>query len=128
MWRDTLRMFPDFPLLGVGWNAFGMAYVRYQTYWRYYFIPAAHNEYLELLLTMGVVGSAVGLWGFARLLRPALARALRSPRDAGLFAGLLGLACHNLVDFNWQILPNAATFVALLALAVRPLDRTLSDP
>ena len=128
MWRDTLRMFPDFPLLGVGWNGFGMAYLRYQTFWRYYFIPAAHNEYLELLLTTGLVGSAVGLWGFARLLRPALALAQRSPLDAGLFSGLLGLACHNLVDFNWQILPNAATFVALLALAVRPLDRAVSGP
>ena len=128
LWRDTLRMFPDFPLLGVGWNAFGMAYVRYQTFWRYYFMPAAHNEYLELLLTTGVVGSAVGLWGFVRLLGPALARAQRSPLDAGLFCGLLGLACHNLVDFNWQILPNAATFVALLALAVRPLDRVVSGP
>lgn len=128
MWRDTLRMFPDFPLLGVGWNAFGMAYVRYQTFWRYYFVPAAHNEYLELLLTTGLVGTPVGIWGFLRLFRPALVRARRSPLDAGLFSGLLGLACHNLVDFNWQILPTAATFVALLALAVRPLDRTVHDP
>jgi len=128
LWRDTLRMFPDFPLLGVGWNAFGMAYLRYQTFWRYYFVQAVHNEYLELLLTTGLVGSAVGLWGASLLLRPALARARRSPLDAGLFSGLLGLACHNLVDFNWQILPNAATFVALLALAVQPLDRGRSEP
>ena len=128
LWRDTLRMFPDFPLLGVGWNAFGMAYLRYQTFWRYYFVQAAHNEYLELLLTTGLVGSAVGLWAFARLWGPALARAQRTPLDAGVFCGLLGVACHNLVDFNWQILPNAATFVALLALAVRPLDRTVSGP
>ena len=128
LWRDTLRMFPDFPLLGVGWNAFGTAYLRYQTFWRYYFVQAAHNEYLELLLTMGLVGSAVGLWAFSRLLGPALTRARTSPLDAGLFSGLLGLACHNLVDFNWQILPNAAAFVALLALAVRPLDRKVSGP
>jgi O-antigen ligase len=128
LWRDTLRMFPDFPLLGVGWNAFGTAYLKYQTFWRYYFVEAAHNEYLELLLTTGVVGLAVGLWAFVRIVRPALARALRSPLDAGVLSGLLGLACHNLVDFNWQILPNAATFVALLALAVRPLDRRVGDP
>ena len=128
LWRDTLRMFPDFPLLGVGWNAFGMAYLRYQTFWRYYFVQAAHNEFLELLLVTGLVGSAVGLWAFARLVRPALVRALRSPLDAGLVSGLVGLACHNLVDFNWQVMPNAATFVALLALAVRPLDRTVHDP
>ena len=128
LWRDTLRMFPDFPLLGVGWNAFGMAYLRYQTFWRYYFVQAAHNEYLELLLTTGLVGSAVALWGFSRLVTPALARARRSPLDAGLFSGLLGLGCHNLVEFNWQVVPVAATFVALLALLVRPLDRAASGP
>jgi O-antigen ligase len=128
LWRDALRMFPDFPLLGVGWNAFGMAYLRYQTFWRYYFFQAAHNEYLDLLLTTGVIGTAVAFWGLVRLLPRAVARALRSPLDAGLLASLLGLACHNLVDFNWQIQANAATFAALLALAVRPLDRAVAGP
>jgi O-antigen ligase len=128
LWRDALRMFPDFPLFGVGWNAFGMAYRSYQTFWIYYFYQAAHNEYLDLLLTTGLVGTAVALWGVLHLARPALERARRSPLDAGVLAALLGLACHNLVDFNWQIQANAATFAALLALAVRPLDRSRAAP
>jgi O-antigen ligase len=128
LWRDALRMFPDFPLFGVGWNAFGMAYRPYQTFWSYYFFQAAHNEYLDLLLTTGLAGMALALWGFLRLVRPALERARKSPLDAGVLAALVGLACHNLVDFNWQIQANAATFAALLALAVRPLDRPRSAP
>jgi O-antigen ligase len=128
LWRDALRMFPDFPLFGAGFNAFGMAYLDYQTFWRYYFFQAAHNEYLDLLLTTGLLGVGLALWVFVRLLPPALARARRSPLDAGLVAGLAGLLCHNLVDFNWQIQANAATFAALLALAVRPLDRPRSGP
>ncbi len=47
----------------------------------------------------------------------------------GLFGGLLALAVHALVDFNWQIPANAATYVALAALAFReagPEDLTLS--
>ena len=47
--------------------------------------------------------------------RRALARASRSPVDLGLFAALLGLALHELVDFNGQIPANAATWVALAA-------------
>ena len=128
LWRDALRMFPDFPLFGVGWNAFGMAYRSYQTFWIYYFYQAAHNEYLELVLTTGLVGTALALWALVHLARPVLERARRSPLDAGVLAALLGLACHNLVDFNWQIQANAATFAALLALAVRPLDRSRSGP
>ena len=120
-------MLPDFPLFGVGCNAFGMAYYRYQTFWRPYFFQAAHNEYLDLLLTTGLVGAAIALWASARP-SPVLARARRSPVEAGVLAGLAGLACHNLVDFNWQIQANAATFAALLGLAARPLtdpDRPL---
>ncbi|HEY5906662.1 MAG TPA: O-antigen ligase family protein [Vicinamibacteria bacterium] len=129
LWRDALRMFPDFPLLGLGFNAFGMAYRHYQTFWIVYFIQAAHNEYLDLLLTMGLVGVAIGLWACVRLAPPLFARARRSPVDAGVLAAVLGLACHNLVDFNWQIQANAATFVALLALAVRPpLDPPRTAP
>jgi O-antigen ligase len=128
LWRDALRMFPDFPLLGCGFNAFSTAYLRYQTFWRSYFFPAAHNEYLDLLLTTGLVGAAVALWALIELLPPALRRARRTPLGAGLLAALFGLACHNLVEFNWQVQANAATFAALLALAVRPLDHPRGQP
>ena len=39
------------------------------------------------------------------------------------FCALLVLALHNLVDFNWQIPANAATWIALGALALKT-DRT----
>jgi len=128
LWRDALRMFPDFPLFGLGFNAFGMAYRRYQTFWISYFIQAAHNEYLDILLTTGAVGAALLAWGVLRLAPPALARARRSALDAGVLAAVVGLAGHNLVDFNWQVQANAATFAALLALSVRPLDPPRRDP
>ena len=49
----------------------------------------------------------------------------RSPLDLGLFGALLGLALHGLVDFNGQIPANAATWIALAALAV---ERPARDP
>jgi O-antigen ligase len=105
-----------------------MAYRPYQTFWIYYFFQAAHNEYLDLLLTTGLVGTALAAWALVRLLPRAMARARKSPLDAGVLSALLGLACHNLVEFNWQIQANALTFAALLALAVRPLDRPGEAP
>ena len=84
LWRDALRMLPDFPLFGVGWNAFGMAYYRYQTFWRPYFFQAAHNEYLDLLLTTGLVGAALALWALGESFLRVLARARRSPAEAGV--------------------------------------------
>ncbi len=59
---------------------------------------------------------------FLVALRGALARARHSPVELGLFGALAGFAFHELVDFNGQIPANAATFVALAALAARPRE------
>jgi hypothetical protein len=64
----------------------------------------------------------------AVVLRGAIARAPRSPLDLGLFGALLGLALHGLVDFNGQIPANAATWIALAALAVAPPARDPAHP
>ncbi len=50
--------------------------------------------------------------------RAAWRNAARGGLELGLFGALLALAIHNLVDFNWQIPANAATWIALAALAL----------
>jgi hypothetical protein len=59
-----------------------------------------------------MAGLLVKLVGSAR-------SAAGTPLDAGIFGALLACCLHNVVDFNWQIPANAATFVALAGLAVR---------
>jgi len=119
LWVDMIRMFPRFPLLGAGWNAFSTAYPWYQTVWRSDWIGEAHDEYLQILLDTGLVGLAVFLPLLAIVARRALARARHGPLELGVLAALLAVALDNLVDFNWQIPANAATWVALAALACR---------
>ena len=119
MWRDMLPMFPSFPLLGSGFNAFGTAYAPYQTIWRSDFIGEAHDDYLQVLLDTGLLGASLFAFFLASLFRAAARAASRSALGVGLFGGLLALAVHALVDFNWQIPANAATYVALGALAFR---------
>ena len=118
-WADMLPMVARFPLLGVGLNAFATAYPWYQTIWRSDWIGEAHNEYLQALLDTGVLGA--GLVGslLVLLVRRASAAAARASFDLGLFGSVLALALHNVVEFNWQIPANAATFVALAALVLR---------
>jgi O-antigen ligase len=112
-------MVGHFPLLGAGLNAFATAFPRYQTLWPGVWFGEAHNEYLQALLDMGLVGAALAGVLFVTLFRGALAAALRGPLDAGLFGSLVGAAVHATVDFNWQIPANAATFVALAGLTLR---------
>lgn len=118
LWGDAVRMFPRFPLLGAGFNAFGTAYTPYQTVAKYEWYGEAHNEYLQALLDTGVIGLCLFGGLLACLFRPALRSAPASPMHAGYLASLLGLCFHNVVDFNWQIPANAATFAAIAALAM----------
>jgi O-antigen ligase len=118
LWRDMLPMVPRFPVFGVGWNAFAAVYPWYQTIWKTEQIAEAHNDYLQALLDGGVIGLILVVSLLVLVFRAALARARRDPVDLGLFGALLAFAVHEVVDFNGQLPPNAATFVALAALAV----------
>jgi O-antigen ligase len=128
MWRDMLPMFPSFPLLGSGFNAFGTAYAPYQTIWRTDFIGQAHDEYLQVLFDTGLVGLGLFAVILGRTIGAAAVAAGRSAFGVGLFGALLALAVHALVDFNWEIPANAATYVALAALAFREGGRKLDPP
>jgi O-antigen ligase len=119
LWTDMLPLLPDFPIFGVGLNAFSTAYPLYQTVWPGEWIGEAHNEYLQVLLDLGLIGALLVGPLLAMVFRAALRGAARGGFELGLFGALAVLAVHNLVDFNWQIPANAATWVALAALALR---------
>jgi O-antigen ligase len=128
LWADMLPMVPDFPVFGVGGNAFSSAYPLYQTIWRRDWIGEAHNEYLQVLFDLGLVGVVLvgGLLVF--VFRAAWRGAARGGLELGLFGALFALAVHNLVDFNWQIPANAATWVALAALALNTEPSRMTAP
>ena len=120
LWRDMLPMVRRFPLFGDGWNAFSTAFPWYQTVWKTDWIGEAHNDYLQALIDGGIAGAALVAALLVAVLRRAFALASRSPLDLGLFGALLAFALHEIVDFNGQIPANAATWIALAALAVAP--------
>jgi hypothetical protein len=76
---------------------------------------------------MGVVGAALLAALLLRLLRAAVRAAAATPVDAGVLGAILACCVHNLVEFNWQIPANAATFAALAGLAMRQAA-ALADP
>ncbi len=119
LWRDALRMLPDFPAFGSGLNTFGTIYEGYRTVFAIGWFGEAHNDYLQALLELGVPGFLVVASLTALLLR----RALRAAQGGAIAIGLLGTAVascvHALVDFNWQIPGNAATFALLAGLAAQ---------
>jgi O-antigen ligase len=138
--RDGLKMFVQRPLLGWGLGVFPEVYPQFRSFYTNFFVNAAHNDYIQLLVETGIVGFAILLWYVVVLYR----RALQKTRDwtsdtSGAVAlaallGCTGILVHSFVDFNLQIPANAALFYVLGVIAAmeprfgltrhRPLSRS----
>jgi len=107
-------MFIDHPITGVGPQAFAAAYLDREGVWLY-----SHSLYVELLATMGVLGTAAWVWFLWQILA-SLRRMSRAPtedsdheKDAMVFAranyavivGLLiaGVFGHILFRDTWYV-------------------------
>ena len=124
LWADTLRMVRDFPLAGVGLNAYGVGMLAYQTHGLDARAVEAHNEYLHLAAEGGLllclpIAAAVAV--FAREVRRRFREGADDTRTwwlrAGAVTGIGGLALQSLVDFSLQMPGNAVLFAVLMAVA-----------
>jgi O-antigen ligase len=121
--RDGFRMFLKKPVLGWGLGTFPVIYPRFRTFYTNFFVNQAHNDYLQLLVEMGLLGFATMIWFVAI----AYTRAIKKIGDwTGDISGALALACvlgltgiliHSAVDFNLQVPANAALFYVMCTLA-----------
>jgi O-antigen ligase len=122
IWRATLKMFAAHPITGVGLGGYWIGITTFHDASGLMTPQEAHNEYLELLSSGGVVGFAIGIWFAMTVIRTARAnllldtgytRALR----LGAILGIIGVAAHSLVDFGVHILINAIVVLSLIMIA-----------
>lgn len=119
---NTLDLLKDYPITGAGGGSFHMVYARYRGDGIVQYYDHAHQDYLEIMADVGVIG--FGFLGLTVLLSFwAALKALFHCRDGLLrgmaFASIMGIIAmliHSAVDFNLQIPANAATFMIVLAL------------
>ncbi len=128
--RDALRMIARKPILGWGLGTFGDIYPQFRTFPTDLVIDKAHNDYVQLLVEMGVLGFVVMLWFLVLTYRAAIRKLENAgghaSRELALAAivGVTGILIHSFFDFNLQIPANAAWFYVLCAVAVMELDST----
>lgn len=123
-YAQTLQAVRDYLFLGSGLGTFQDVFTAYRIdlspgrrVW-----DKAHNDYLELLLGLGLPAALLVLLSFAGLFLGALRGFFTRHRDAHYAAiaatasMLIGL--HSLVDFSLQIQANALAFALLLGLGL----------
>lgn len=129
-WAMTLKMFAAHPVLGVGMGAYWVAVPAYHDASGTSTPQEAHNDYLELLASGGLVGFAIGVWFLIAVVKKAKAnlgsaQRLRRAACLGASIGIAGVAVHSLVDFGLHMIVNALVFTTLIVIATseHPWDK-----
>ncbi|MFZ0770753.1 MAG: O-antigen ligase family protein [Candidatus Sulfotelmatobacter sp.] len=121
--RDGLRMFLKKPVLGWGLGTFPIVYPQFRTFYTNFFVNEAHNDYLQLLVEMGLLGFATMVWFVVTIYTRAMRKIGNWPSEISgavtlaCMLGLSGILVHSAVDFNLQIPANAALFYVLCMIA-----------
>ena len=124
-WENTLGIVSDYTVTGSGLGTFASIYPAYEkdgiTGHR---LEHAHNDYLEYLAEMGVVGMALLMGGILSLLIPAFliwrVRNRSYVKGVGLggMIAVLVILIHGITDFNLHIPANMVLFSVVLSLTV----------
>ena len=113
LWAETISLIRAYPAFGCGLGGYLTAFWRFKATGPLLTDDFAHNDYLQLLAELGVVGFALGATLAFAVVRTAVRKAVEAA-DSG--ARYFALACagalaaillHSLVDFNLYIPANA---------------------
>jgi O-antigen ligase len=127
IWKATLELIKENPLVGVGFAGYSVAIPQYLKSSGERTPEQAHNDYLELLASGGLVGAGLGLWFFGIFKRLAKVRLLEATGfhqalSCGALAGLFAVAVHSFFDFGLHITVNSLVCAGLIVLAVKIAD------
>jgi O-antigen ligase len=127
-WLAALRIFKDHPITGVGFDAFGVAYSRYDTSAGQLRVEQAHNDYLQILADGGLIAFACVVGFIYLLVKKSLSKIKSAGRDfprgaaIGAFAGCVAVLVHSAFDFPLRTYANAFVFLTLAVIAVLPVS------
>ena len=129
IWKATWLMSKDHPLAGVGFGGYWIAVPRYHDASGAYTPQQAHNDYLEILASGGLIGLAICAWLVVVLVKRLkdvgkASDPFRRAAWCGALVGLFGVAMHSIVDFGLHLTVNGALCAALVVIgAARIEDR-----
>ena len=130
IWRSTWQIVKASPLTGVGFGAYWVTIDQYNDRSGKRKPYQAHNDYLDILASGGLIGVTLAGWFLFAVIKRARERlhstdSFRRGACFGALIGLFGVAVHSLVDFGLQkITVNALVFIALIVIAIVDIPAT----
>ncbi len=127
LWKSALNLCRHYPVFGSGAGSFEFVIPRYEVSPMNYTADFAHNDYLQGLAELGIVGFSVPVCFLAYMLSLAIRAARfadsRSIRSIALacFGALVAILVHSAADFNLYI-PSNAMLVAWICGMIAGLE------
>ncbi|MEI8349008.1 MAG: O-antigen ligase family protein [Candidatus Omnitrophota bacterium] len=127
VWRDTLKIFSDFPLFGTGLNTFSIIFPKYKTIYGSgkMFFTHSENDYVETLSEVGLLGIIPILLILIIFLRNTFINfkletdSLKIGIISGGIASVFALLFCALTDFSFHI-PSVSFIFMLICFVIWP--------
>ncbi len=131
MVKDSWPLWAQRPIFGWGLGTFPAVYPHFRSFYTNHFVNQAHNDYLQVLVELGLAGFAcvvallflVYREGLRKMKADATGAWLTFGEGAAALAmltGITGILVHSLLDYNLQVPANAMLFYVLCALVSAP--------
>jgi O-antigen ligase len=132
-WKIAWQIFLSHPIIGAGFDSFGVAYTRLDTMNGLFRVEQAHNDYLQTLADGGIAAFVAAL-AFIFFLFGKGIRVIAKTYDrldksiaVGAMAGCAGILTHSFFDFPIRTPANAYFFLTLVVLTVNGVVHNSTD-
>ncbi len=122
IWKETLSLIAEFRWFGCGLGGFESTFLKHQVNAKDFSIQFAHNDYLQYLAELGIVGFSILSAALMSVLLPVF-RGLTDLVDedrrlltVGIIGSVVAIGIHSLVDFNMYIPANAMTLAWIIGV------------
>ncbi len=127
VYRDSIEYFKGFFIFGSGLGTFSYIFPIYQSFYSSGFFVYAENEYLQLLVEMGIVGFGLLLIFALILFRSCIAVTKKSHGNLflislGLISAILAALSHNLAEFGFHV-PPITLLLFIYAASIFKLEK-----
>ncbi len=119
VWKDSLNIVSDFPLLGSGLGTFRYIFPKYKTFYNRLIFQYPENDYLQLLTETGIIGFLIIIWGLLAFLIASFKLMAKNKILIFFIGSIFAILIHSFCDFNLHIPANALIFSIILALTIR---------
>lgn len=132
IWRNTLDLIEAYPIVGCGLGGYESAMLHFKNTVLLNDLDYAHNDYLQYLGELGIVGFviAAGLFGtlLVRVIKASGTRSQARWVGVGCAGALSAMLAHSAFDFNLYVPANAIVFAWIAGIsAALPLPRQRDD-